>query len=104
MDAGSTLRVARRAAGLTQRELAARCDVPQPAIARIESGAAVPRVDTLDRLLAGCGRELATARRPGGGIDRGPIRALLALSPTERLRLAKREAANLDRLLRGRVR
>jgi predicted transcriptional regulator len=28
--------------------------VAQPAVARIESGAVVPRVDTLDRLLAAC--------------------------------------------------
>lgn len=104
MNAGSTLRAARRSAGLTQRELAARVGVPQPAIARIESGAAVPRVDTLDRLLAGCGRELATAPRLGAGIDRGPIRALLSMTPTDRLRLAKREAANLDRLLGVRAR
>ena len=58
-----------------------------------------PRTDTLEALLAACGRELASEPRPGAGIDRGPIRAMLDLSPAERLRLAVREARNLDRLL-----
>ena len=96
------LREARRAAGLSQRTLAARAGVPQPAVARIESGAVVPRVDTLDRLLAACGLEVATRPRPGAGIDRTQIRSMLALTPLERLRLAVREARNLDRLLEAR--
>jgi transcriptional regulator with XRE-family HTH domain len=104
MDAARMLREARRNAGLTQRRLAERTRIPQPAIARIESGAAVPRADTLERLLAGCGRELVSAPRPGAGVDRGPIRALLAVTPSERLRLATREARNLERLLRSAAR
>jgi len=53
MDAARTLRDARRRAHLTQRALASRSGIPQPAIARIERGTVVPRVDTLDRLEAG---------------------------------------------------
>ena len=49
MDAAETLRDARRRAGLSQRALAQRARTPQPTIARIESHAVVPRVDTLDR-------------------------------------------------------
>lgn len=42
MDAGQYVREARRRAGLTQRELAARAGVSQPLVARIESGAVDP--------------------------------------------------------------
>jgi transcriptional regulator with XRE-family HTH domain len=99
MNAARVLRRARRAAGLSQRGLAARSGIAQPAIARIESGAAKPRVDTLDRLLAACGVDLELARRLGAGVDRSQIRALLRLDPAERLRLATQEARNLDLLL-----
>jgi uncharacterized protein len=98
MDAAQTLRDARRRAGLSQRALARRANTQQPAVARIESSAVVPRVDTLDRLLAACGLALATVPRPAG-IDRTQIRDLLALSPGDRLRLAARDGRNLDRLL-----
>ena len=101
MDAARTLRDARRRAKLSQRALATRSGIPQPAIARIERGTVVPRVDTLDRLLAGCGEELGTARRPGVGIDRTSIRALLRLTPAERIRVATREGRNLERLERS---
>jgi len=104
MDVGRTLREARRSARVSQRELAMRTDVLQPAIARIEGGTVIPRVDTLDRLLAGCGMALALARRPGADLDRTAIRELLRLTPPERLRLAVREARNLQRLERDRSR
>lgn len=93
------LRNARRTAGLSQRGLAVRAGVPQPTIARIESHAVVPRVDTLDRLLSACGFGLERVRRPGAGIDRTSIRELRRLRPVERLRLAAQDARNLDRLL-----
>jgi len=99
MDAAQTLRDARRRAGLSQRALARLANTQQPAVARIESRAVVPRVDTLDRLLAACGLALATVPRPGAGIDRTQIRDLLALSPGDRLRLAARDGRGLDRLL-----
>lgn len=102
MDAGLELRTARRAAKLSQRDLAERAGVPQPTVARIESRAVSPRVETLDRLLAACGLGLTVRRRPGTGVDREPIRQLLRLSPAERLRIAVEEARNLDRLLAAR--
>jgi len=73
--------------------------IPQPTIARIESRAVVPRVDTLDRLLSACGFTLETIRRPGGGIDRTGMRELRMLRPVDRLRLAAQDARNLDRVL-----
>lgn len=99
MNTATTLRNARRAAGLTQRDLARRARVAQPAIARIESGGVVPRVDTLERLLRACGHSLEITRRAGSGVDRSVIRRLLRLTPRQRLDLAVTEARNLDRLL-----
>ena len=99
MNTATTLRNARRAAGLSQRDLAHRARVAQPAIARIESGGVVPRVDTLEHLLRACGHSLAVTRRAGFGVDRSLIRELLRLTPRQRLDLAVTEANNLDRLL-----
>ena len=101
MDTALTLRQARRAAGLTQRDLANRAGVAQPAIARIESGGVVPRVDTLDHLLRACGHNLQVATRAGTGVDRSVIRQLLRLTPRERLDLAVTEARNLDRFVKA---
>ncbi|MGH9226228.1 MAG: helix-turn-helix domain-containing protein [Acidimicrobiales bacterium] len=84
MDVASYVNQARRAAGLSQRELAARAGVPQPAIARIEKGHQVPRADTLARLLDACGFELRLGPKRGGGVDRGLIQRWLRLSPAER--------------------
>ncbi|MEH0843654.1 GNAT family N-acetyltransferase [Micromonospora sp. CPCC 205711] len=52
VDLGAALRALRRAADLSQRELAERSGVPQPTIARIESGAVTdPRFRTVERLV-----------------------------------------------------
>lgn len=101
MNASTTLRNARRAAGLSQRELASRAGVAQPAVARIETGGVIPRIDTLERLLRACGHTLEVTRRAGAGIDRSVIRELLRLTPRQRLDLAVTEARNLDTLLAG---
>ena len=81
---------ARRAAGLSQRELSRQSGVAQSAIARIERGQQVPRTDTLERLLTACGFELRLGPVRGGGVDREEIRRFLELSPMER---AERGAA-----------
>ncbi|HEX3623553.1 MAG TPA: helix-turn-helix transcriptional regulator [Acidimicrobiales bacterium] len=62
---------ARRAAGLSQRELARRSGVAQSAVARIERGQQIPRADTLERLLTACGFELRLG--PVLGALRGSI-------------------------------
>jgi transcriptional regulator with XRE-family HTH domain len=89
--AASMLREARRLAGLSQRELARRADIPQPAISRIERGHGSPQVETLDRLLRACGKELQITERRGLRVDRTLIRERLRLSPRERARLTVRE-------------
>lgn len=48
----------REAAGLTQRELAARARVPQADISRIEQGKGNPTLRTLVRMAAACGARL----------------------------------------------
>lgn len=101
MSAATALRNARRAAGLSQRELARRARVAQPAVARIEAGGVIPRVDTLEKLLHACGHNLEVTRRAGAGVDRSVIRELLQLTPRQRLDLAVTEARNLDHLLAG---
>ncbi|MEX2406233.1 MAG: helix-turn-helix domain-containing protein, partial [Actinomycetota bacterium] len=79
---------------LSQRALARLAGVPQPTVARIESRAVVPRVDTLDRLLRACGKDLELVARAGTGLDRTLIRERLRLSTAERARLAVREWEN----------
>ena len=86
--AARMLRHARRRAGLTQRQLAAKTGFAQETIARIESGRVDPRVGTLNRLLEGCGFGLEHLPRLGIGIDRTQIRERLRMSPSERLALA----------------
>jgi predicted nucleotidyltransferase/DNA-binding XRE family transcriptional regulator len=53
---GPLIREARKAAGLSQRELARRAGTSQPAVARYEQGTVVPTLATLERLLQSCGR------------------------------------------------
>lgn len=63
------IRQARLDADLSQVDLAARAGTSQSALARYESGVALPTLPTLERLLTACGRRLEIqtppARRPG---------------------------------------
>ena len=58
----------------------------------------IPRVDTLERILNACGESLEAVSRAGDGVDRTLIRAVLAMSPAERLRSLVDEAAALERI------
>lgn len=84
-DAGQVVRDWRRRDGLTQEQLAHRAGMHQQAVARLEGGHQVPRVDTFARLLTACGAALRVERPLGQGVDRGPIRELLARPPAGRL-------------------
>lgn len=53
---GRVVRESRRAAGMTQAELARRIGTTQPAISKIESGRTLPGIDLLERLARGTGR------------------------------------------------
>lgn len=99
MDVGRTLREARQAAHLTQRQLASRAGVPQSTVARIERGQMMPRVDTFDRLLRAAELRVAVQPVPGAGVDRAQMRRLLGFTPRERALAAADEANGLSRLL-----
>src|SRR6266536_3573324 len=101
MDASALLRGARNRAELTQRELARRSGVPQPAISRIERRLASPTVDTMERLLKACGLELDAVARPGAGVDVTLIQERLSMLPRARIRAAEwewRQAEQFRRL------
>lgn len=95
MEAARIVRYARRRAGLSQRALAARAGVAQPALARIESGAVSPTLATVARLLTAAGSTLELAPSVGEGVDRGLIRASLERAPEDRIRAAATAARNL---------
>lgn len=101
MNFGLTLRRLRRRAGLSQRALAAKTGVAQPTIARLETGADTPRLDTAARLLEACGWSFAAV--PLSQIDMSLVRELRAMPPIERVSLLVEEAAALD-LVDGAVR
>ena len=54
----------RSAMGLSQRELAEMCDIPQSSIARIETGKITPRLDTLLKILKQLGLTLSVTETP----------------------------------------
>ena len=66
MDAATTLRRARLAAGLSLRALAAQAGTSHATLAAYEAGRTQPRVDTLDRILraAGFATDIVVSRRP----------------------------------------
>jgi transcriptional regulator with XRE-family HTH domain len=100
MDAARMMKMARRRAGLSQRELSRRANVPQATISRIENAVVSPTVDTLDPLIRACGMELVVGERVGDGIDRTLIRDSLRRSPPERLRYAVASAKRLEAIRR----
>jgi predicted transcriptional regulator len=98
MNPGELLRRARRKAGISQRDLARRAQVPQSTIGRIEAGAIDPRMSTMTNLLQACGYRL-TLSRLGEGVDRTVMQSLIKLSPSELLDLAAADAAGLEEFL-----
>jgi predicted nucleotidyltransferase/DNA-binding XRE family transcriptional regulator len=58
MNIAAIIRQARTHAGLSQVDLAEKVGTSQPALARYETGAALPTLPTLERLLRGCGQQL----------------------------------------------
>jgi len=98
MDPGAALRAARRRKGLTQRGLSEVTGVPQSTIGRIESGAVMPRVDTLDALLKACDENLEAMPLLGQGIDRTLISYMLAMTLEDRFEYARSAAENLAEL------
>src|SRR5216117_420470 len=86
------LRQARLKAGLSQRQLAQRAGTAQSVIARIERGQTSPTWDTLERLLAAAGYELAPQVQPRvvvGWHMLGDVPRILRMTPEQRLEEVK---------------
>ena len=86
MTAHGLLHDARRRAGLTQAQLAARMATSQSVIARLEREHADPRFTTLERALraAGFRLELVSEQTPPS-VDEALLTEQLAMSPAERV-------------------
>ncbi len=76
---------ARRRAGLSQRELAARARVGQQEIARYERGRVTPSLERLRQLIAACGLELTFGLARADGSYDDVISRMLAVQPAQRL-------------------
>jgi transcriptional regulator with XRE-family HTH domain len=98
MNTMTLIRAARRAAGITQVELAARASTTQPAVAAYESGARTPNLATLSRLLEGCEHDVEVLAHPR--VRRGAA-SVAELSPTISEDLARGQAGDALRLLYG---
>jgi transcriptional regulator with XRE-family HTH domain len=90
--------MARRRAGLSQRGVARRAEIPQPNVSRIERGLVSPSVDTVARLLRACGMSLEATPRVDDGVDRAQLRELLAATPGARVRLAAAATRSVVRM------
>lgn len=86
IDASSIALAARRRAGLTQRDLAARLGVSQPVVARLERPGSNPTVSTLAGLVAATGHSLRIDLDQRSGIDESMVAADLRRTPDERMR------------------
>jgi transcriptional regulator with XRE-family HTH domain len=98
MEIADLIKGSRRAAGITQAELARRASTAQPAIAAYESGARVPSVATLRRLLSACDHDLELMARPR--VRRGAV-PLSGLAPTMNADLREGREHDAIRLLFG---
>lgn len=103
MSPSVLIREARRKTGLTQAELAARAGVTQPVIAGLERGNANPRFETLERVLHAAGHRLELRAVEQGlvTVDESLIRQQLALSPADRIRSLRPQAALMQRLVQA---
>lgn len=92
MRPAEAIRDARTRAGLSQLVLAQRARTSQPAIARYESGAALPSLATLERIFRACGASArigSATRRNGSRSRTGDKLALLRRSRRRLLSVAR---------------
>lgn len=95
MLGGDLVREARRRAGLSQAELAAKADTTQSAIARLESGRVDPSFGLVLKLLGACGFRLDVMLDSSEDSDRWQAQAVLDTPFDERL---DRLAQTVDRV------
>lgn len=94
--------MARNRAQLTQAELGRRLGLPQSQISRWERGQVEPSLDTLRRLIRGCGLELTLGLAHGDDSYALDVREYLELEPEERVDYALRRAAFVRELAAAR--
>jgi transcriptional regulator with XRE-family HTH domain len=95
MAVDDVIREARVSAGLTQAELAQRLGTTQSAVARLERKGSNPRVATVSRALAACGRRLVLdAGVDSPNVDPTLVARQLRLGPAERLHAFERAYAD----------
>lgn len=96
MTPATLIRNARRSAGLSQASLAARLGTTQSAVARLETEGRNPRLDTVSRALAACGRELELNAKPRrSSVDESLVASMLRMPPGERIKTFERSYANV---------
>lgn len=88
------IRQARLDANLSQVDLAARGGTSQSALARYETGAALPTLPTLERLLAACGRRLEIQMPPAP--RPGPVSSMRSQLGPQADKLRRRRRRLLD--------
>jgi len=86
MNGAQFVREARRRAGLSQADLAARAGTTQSAVARVEGGRTSPSLEYLTRLVRACGFDIHARLVPYDDQDWTLARENLRLTPEERLR------------------
>jgi transcriptional regulator with XRE-family HTH domain len=92
---GAFIELARIRAGLTQAALARRARTSQTAISAYESGAKVPSLDTLERILAAAGFELRMSLAPAEDHDESLARYLDTLPKGARARFDREQQARI---------
>ncbi len=98
MEVTTLIRDARKAAGMTQLEMASRAGTVQPAVAAYESGTRTPNLATLERLLGACEHDMELLARPR--VRRG-AESLAQLAETIREDLERGGERDALRLLFG---
>lgn len=98
MRGGDLIREARRRAGLSQADLAARAGTAQSGIARWESGRTAPSLGVVRRLVRLCGFDLEVSLVPFDDSDMAQAERLLALTPAERVERHDRLASQMRKM------
>src|SRR5437667_8265742 len=99
MRGNHLVREARKRAGLTQAELAARVGTTQSAIARLERGGTTPTFQRITQLVRACGFDLNVRMTPtDDDHDWSLVQQNLRLSPTQRVRQVARTVEFIERV------
>lgn len=100
--AWSLLWLARRQAGISQRELARRAGTSPAAVSRYEQAAATPDLPTLQRLIRACGFDLRLDLAPIDDHDAVLIEHSLRRTPAERAADTRAHTRTMERVDHGR--